>query len=128
MASIRWKAENIGRVVLAPVGAVQRADAIVAHERDADRAARARRRDAPQPRRESVGRYAPSALVRDQDPQTLLTVAHHHARGSTGSLRARSARPELVEGRAVPVPFVKRSYALTICCTSLWRTTSRSSK
>ena len=48
--SLRRKAQDVGRVVLAAVRAVERADASVADERDADDAACAGRGDAGQPR------------------------------------------------------------------------------
>src|SRR2546428_4677971 len=62
--TLRWgwigKAENVCRVVRAPVPAVQRANATVAHQRDAHGAARLRRGDAAQPRGETRRRHPPA--------------------------------------------------------------------
>jgi len=52
-ASKGGKRQNIGRVILTAIRSVQGADAAVADERNADEAARARRRQTREPRTEA---------------------------------------------------------------------------
>src|SRR3954462_13270904 len=93
------KAEDVGRVVLTPIGAVQVADALVADQGDAHDAVRARRRHAPQPRAEPGGARRTALRITDLYAQTpvldssalraandggLFTVGHiDHARRSS---------------------------------------------
>src|SRR5579872_5254359 len=96
---IRRKAQHVRCVVLAAKRTVERAHPDVGDERDRHLATGRGGGDAPQPGGKSRRAQRASAAIRQRDGQQ-----RHHA---------------------LPVYF---SYALTICCTSLWRTTSRSSK
>jgi len=63
------KTEHVGRVVVTQILAVQRPDACVAYERDADDAAGTGRRHARQPACEAAGRNRPPALIGHEDGQ-----------------------------------------------------------
>src|SRR5262249_60164203 len=77
-----------------------------------------------QPRSQTARSQTPALIVGDRDPETpprpLLPRLH----------RNQEDRPDRTAGRTVALPFSSSnaSYAFTICCTSLCRTTSRSSK
>ena len=68
-AGIPGKRQHVRRVVDAAEAAVERLNFPVADERDVHHAARAGRRDAPEPRGEAAGRQAPAASITYQDAQ-----------------------------------------------------------
>ena len=96
---IGGKRQNVRGHVLAAKLAVELLDAPIRHQGNSNSTASFCRRDAAQPARQ----------------------------GLRSGARAHDLHLEVVRGCHTSPP-LKVSYALTICCTSLWRTTSDSSK
>src|SRR5262249_6688991 len=118
------KAQDVGHGVAPAIPPVERPHPAIRDDRNVDGPTRLGRCDPDQPRSQTARSQTPSLIVGDRAPEPpprpLLPRLH----------RSQEDRPDRTAGRTVALPFSSSnaSYAFTICCTSLCRTTSRSSK